>query len=245
MRRSGFVLAFSLAAFGAANAQRADSIRAGVGRHVSPALAPIASLIVPGIGQFLQNRDRAVVYGAVEGLGWWKLARDLGERTAQSNQFKSLARTVARGRLSPGGPDGTWTYYEALRDWLASGRYSQSDAELVPETATGTFNGYTWQVITATVDVDTPDGMAEALQLYAQRAAKPDMLWSWNNAQLQWDLFKRSTEKRNDADAAVKSDAAVLVLNHLLSMVDAFAMFRLDTQRMSDGRTAVGARIRW
>ena len=71
------------------------------------------------------------------------------------------------------------------------------------------------------------------------------MLWSWQNAGIHYNLFVRSTEKRNDANAAVNADVAVLVLNHLISMVDAYSVFRLDTRRLPDGRTAIGGRLRW
>lgn len=221
-------------------AQSADGVRAGVARHIPAAFAPVASAILPGAGQYLQHRDRAIAYLAVEAIGWWRLARDVQERAQASNDFKALARTVARAHLSPAGPDGDWTYYEALRDWLESGSYSTSDTKLVPETDPNTFNGYHWQLALAT----TPDSAA-ALAQYARAAYRGDMLWSWRNAQLQYDLFKRATERRNDSNAAVGFDGTVLALNHLISMVDAFAAFRLDSQRLPDGRRTIGGRLRW
>ena len=71
------------------------------------------------------------------------------------------------------------------------------------------------------------------------------MQWSWHNAQIQFDNFRRITEKRNDANYAAGLDLAVLGANHLLSMIDAFAVFRLQTARLGDGRTAVGAKLSW
>ncbi len=237
LRAASFLLVGSAMALGA---QQANNLRAGVSRRVPPALAPVASAILPGAGQYLQKQDRWVAYLAVEGLGWWKLIHDRNERARQEDEFKTLARTVARARFSADGPDGDWRYYEMMRDFKESGAYSRSETHLEPETNDSTFNGYTWRVITGTIT-----NKADALALYAQRAYKDDMLWSWTNAQLQLDLFTRSTEKRNDADAAAKADIAVLMLNHLISMVDAYSVFRLETHRMSDGTTAVGGRLRW
>lgn len=239
-RAASLLLVGSAMALGA---QQANNLRAGVSRRVPPALAPVASAILPGAGQYLQKQDRWVAYLAVEGLGWWKLVHDRNERSRQEAEFKTLARTVARARFSAEGPDGDWRYYEMMRDFKESGAYSRSETHLEPETNDSTFNGYTWRVIAATTDTIT--NKAGALALYAQRAYKDDMLWSWQNASLQLDLFTRSTERRNDADAAAKADIAVLMLNHLISMVDAYSVFRLETHRMPNGRTAVGGRLRW
>jgi hypothetical protein len=239
-RASGIAIALLIAS--SANAQLSD-LRAGIRRHVAPQAAPVLSAIVPGSGQFMQGKDRSIVYAAIEALAWWKFARDWNERSNQSDAFKDLARRVARARFTPNGPDGDWIYYEAMRDHKESGLYSKSDVTLVPETDPETFNGYTWQVIVGTTDIQ--HDMARALELYSERAAHPDMLWSWANAGFHWDLFKRSTEKRNDADAALKNDVTILAFNHLLSMVDAFAEFRLTTRRLPDGRTAVGASLPW
>jgi hypothetical protein len=193
----------------------------------------------------MQGKDRAIVYAAIEGLSWWKLSKDTRERAKQSREFKDLARRVARSHFSPNGPDADWTYYETMRDYQDSGDYSKSDTKLVPESDPKTFNGYTWQVIRGTTDTTTAAGLAQALALYAERAYKPDLQWSWGNAGLQYDLFTRSTEKRNDADAAAKIDIAIIGLNHLISMVDAFATFRLESHPQANGRTAVGATLKW
>ena len=61
--------------------------------------APIASAIVPGSGQALLGDNRFVGYVAVEALAWWMYAKDISERSARENQFKELAREVARAAL--------------------------------------------------------------------------------------------------------------------------------------------------
>ena len=223
-----------------ADAQRSDGVRAGVARLVPAPLVPVASLIVPGAGQFLQRRDRAVAYAAVEAVGWWKLARDIGERAKQESEFKFLARTVARARLSPNGPDGNWTYYESMRDYRDSGVFTQNASKLIPEEDPTTFNGHTWEIA-----LQTSSDSLQALTQYAARAYKGNMLWSWSNAGIQYDVFKRATVKRDDANVAVTADITVIALNHLISMVDAFAAFRLDSKKLADGRTAVSGNLSW
>jgi hypothetical protein len=204
--------------------------------------APVASAIVPGSGQFMLGHDRFIAYAAVEVLSWWKYIKDSQEQNHQEALFKELARGAARSHFSTSLPDGGWSYYEQMRDWLESGRYSQTDTgPVVPETNDSTFNGTRWQLAQAT-HINDPAG---ALAEYERLAIKPEFRWSWRNAGLQYDIFKRTTENRNDAYHAGITDLAVIAANHALSMVDAFVTFRLQVQTDAIGRTRIGARVPW
>ncbi|HEY4215929.1 MAG TPA: hypothetical protein VGM67_02265 [Gemmatimonadaceae bacterium] len=204
-------------------------------------LAPIASAIAPGTGQFILGDDRFVAYAAVELLGWLKFVKDTREQAAQERTFRDLARRVARAAYSPNPPDGNWTYYEAMRDWPNSGQYTTAtDGSVVPTTDITTYNGYQWQLAQQT----TPDA-ASALAQYERLAYKPEYEWSWDNAQLQHDIYNRTTFKRDDAHYAGVEDLIVLGANHFLSMVDAFATFRLSVHTDESGRATVGASVRW
>ena len=244
MRLRTFALLVILAMLGStARAQRADDARAGVtAPRPTRQLAPLASVIIPGSGQLIQGRNRALIYFAVEAVGWWKLARDVQDRADQTADYKDLARRVARANFSPNGPDGPWQYYEAMRDFPESGEYSTVDESVgfVPETRPDTYNGDKW--VRARATTETYD---EALALYKQLAYKQDMLWSWRNAGIHYNAFIRSTEAKNAANSAVDFDMAVLVLNHLISMIDSYSVFRLETHRMPDGRSAIGGRLSW
>jgi hypothetical protein len=234
-------LALAMTALTSAAAQRVDDVRAGVARsRVKSQLAPVASAIVPGMGQLMQGRHRALAYFAVEVVGWWKLARDVQDRADEVGEFKDLARRIARAHFDPTGPDGDWQYYEAMRDNEESGVYTKVPGSVVPEDRLDTFNGKVWDRALGT----TPDSAA-ALDLYKQQAYKPEMLWSWRNAGFQFDSFVRATELKNNANNAVNADIAVIVLNHVISMIDAYSVFRLETHRLPDGRTAVGGRLTW
>lgn len=204
--------------------------------------APIASAIVPGAGQFMFRHDRFVAYAAVEVLSWWKYIKDSQEQNRQEAFFKELARGAARSHFSTSLPDGGWSYYELMRDWKESGRYSQTDnGPVVPETNDSTFNGTRWRLAQAT-HINDPAG---ALAEYERLAIKPEFRWSWTNAGIQYDIFKRTTENRNDAAHAAVTDLSVIAANHVLSMVDAFVTFRLQVQTGANGRTRVGASVPW
>jgi hypothetical protein len=186
------------------------------------------------------GNGRFISYAAVEFITWLKFAKDVHEKRQEEATFRDIARRSARANFSTSLPDGSWTYYEAMRDYLQSGNYSLSDTQLEPETDVTTFNGYTWQV--AQMTTDSPQA---ALAQYVARAAHPDFLWSWQNAQLQYDRFVRTTENRNDAARSMTRDLTVIGLNHVLSLVDAFATFRLEVRPQADGRMVIGASVPW
>jgi hypothetical protein len=268
MRTIGRIAALSALCAAAAGAQRIDGSRAGVTRADRPIaessfvarvdsaprttpsiadirvrrLAPLASAIVPGSGQFALGNDRFIVYAAAEAIGWWRFGKSVHEQSQQEAAFKQIARTVARSHFSSAPPDGDWTYYEAMRDCLESGSYSLSNnGAVVPETDVTTYNGRLWQQLLATNPTT-----AAALAAYEEQAIKPSFQWSWRNAQLQYDQYIRTTDKRNDAAHAVVQDLIFIAANHVLSMVDAFATFRLQIRPDPGGRGAsLGASARW
>jgi hypothetical protein len=213
--------------------------------HLTPdqqrGLAPIASAIIPGAGQAMLGQNRVLGYVAIEAVAWWRYVIDVRERGAQEERYKDVARRVARAQFSPVPPDSDWTYYEQMRDYIESGQYSLSATGPVqPETDRKTFNGSRWLLAQATKAT-----LADALAEYERTAVRPEFRWSWRNAQLQYDIFIRDTAKRNDADYAAKLDLIVIGANHVLSMVDAFTTMRLRVRAEADGRTSVGASVRW
>lgn len=243
MRR--VVLAILLTApLARAAAQRVEEVRAGVASGDTmprKRLAPLASALVPGAGQVMLGNNRSIAYLAVEVMAWWQFRKHVNERASQEAAFKELARRVARSHFSPNAGDGNWTYYEMMRDYAESGDFSTSEnGGVVPPTDTLTFNGHVWLDA-----LRTNASTSEALAQYEQRAVKPDFQWSWKNARLQWDLFSQLTEKRNDANRAAARDLLLVAGNHLLSMVDAFATFRLQVRPAEGGGASLGASFSW
>jgi hypothetical protein len=208
-------------------------------------LAPLASAIVPGTGQLLLSDDRFMAYAAVEALSWWNFAKANRDQYNQEANSKTLARRVARAHFTTGSPDAlpdaSWAYYEKMRDHLESGQYSLAvSGDVVPETDVTTFNGYLWQLA-----LSTNSTRAGALAQYKSQAIKPEFEWSWFNAGLQYDLFARTTFKRNDAANTGTRALLIIGANHVLSMVDAFTTLRLRARREADGRTSLGASLQW
>jgi hypothetical protein len=201
--------------------------------------APLASALVPGAGQFILGEDRFVAYAAVEVAMWLKRRNDRADQSRQEAEFRALARNVARAHFSASPPDADWEYYEDMRKFLESGEYSLVDGRLVPETNRATFNGFIWQTA-----VEHNADSASALAEYERRAVKPEFRWSWRNAQLEWDIFKRKTDQRNSAAGRVASDLVVIGANHVLSMVDAFRSVRLKAFVPPGGGIGIGASTR-
>ncbi len=201
--------------------------------------APVASAIIPGAGQLLMGEDRFIAYAAVEAAMWLKRRNDRADQSRQEREFRALARDVARRNFSANPPDADWEYYEDMRKFKESGEYSLVDGRLVPETNDTTFNGFIWQSALE----HNPD-MASALAEYERRAIKPEFRWSWRNAQLEWDIFKRGTDQRNDAAGRVASDLVVIGANHVLSMVDAFRSLRLRAYRPPGGGLGLQGTVR-
>jgi hypothetical protein len=243
-------------------AQSIDGVRAGVsplsvavwdslnrGTAFSPEPAPISrrrmaslsSLVVPGSGQYLLGNDRFIAYLAVEILGWWKYSKDVAERSARERDFKELSRVVARANFSTTFPDADWAYYEWMRDFKESGEFSLSpNGPTVPEKDTSTYNGRRWALAQS-----TQPSYAAALAQYEREAIRPEYRWSWRSSGLQYDLYTRLTDKRNDAARGAVKDLLVIGANHFFSMIDAFATLRLQTRTLEDVRTSVGATLRW
>ncbi len=65
--------------------------------------------------------------------------------------------------------------------------------------------------------------------------------WSWRNAQLEKDLYVRVIGRANDAYRRATNDLIVLIANHVLSTIDAFATLRL--LQASQGGLRVGATV--
>jgi hypothetical protein len=80
-----------------------------------------------------------------------------------------------------------------------------------------------------------------ALELYESRAVRQPYRWSWRNAQLEQDLYRRTISRTNDAYRRATIDLSAVIANHLLSAIDAFAVVRLLQQ--PDGTLRVSANI--
>lgn len=211
------------------------------GRKQLRPYAAVASLIMPGAGQVLLKNDRFIAYLAVELRAWMQYSKDVSERGAQERAYKDLARRFARARFTTTFPDADWLYYEWMRDRKESGRFSLTNSgPVVPETDETTYNGLRWSIAQSTQPT-----YEAALAQYEREAIRPEYQWSWTDASLQYDIYKRTTDKRNDAARAAVKDLLVIGANHFLSMIDAFATYRLQIIAEQGTLTRIGASLRW
>lgn len=212
--------------------------------------APLASAALPGAGQALLEQQRFLPYLALEGYALLQLLADSREGRRQRSAYRKLASTVARAPLSSSTPNGDWEYYERMEHFVESGAYDvQPGGALEPEPDTTTYNGSVWLLARQTYWADPsappPPGSAayeSALAFYRQRAVTPEYMWSWSNAQLEQDVFRRTIARSNDAYRRAAQDLAVVIANHVLSTVDAYVTVRLRGRRLAgQSRSRSGA----
>jgi hypothetical protein len=208
-----------------------------LGMPIPPWTAPLASALVPGAGQAVLGQQRFIAYLAVETFVWLQYFKDQRDWRQQRAAYRDLAAQVARSPFMTNPPVGDWAYYESMEHYLESGVYSLSGSttDVQPETNESTYNGAMWYLARRNFWSDpavpppaNSPAYQQALQFYESRAVLPQYRWSWRNAQLEQDLYRRTINKANDAVRRATSDLGVILANHVLSMVDAFATWRLQ-----------------
>jgi hypothetical protein len=224
--------------------------------EIPPWTAPIASAILPGAGQAVLHQQRFLAYLAVEGFVWLQYLKDQRDWRQQRAAYRNLAAQVARSPFTSNAPVGTWPYYEEMEHYLESGVYSLSGSStnVQPETDESTFNGAMWLLArqnfwpnpAVAPPVNSPQ-YQQALQFYESRAVQPGYRWSWRNAQLEQDLYRRTINKANDAVRRATSDLGIILANHVLSTVDAFAtlQLRVTAGAGSDYRVGLTVPVPW
>ena len=215
----------------------------------SPALVAVASAILPGAGQALMRQKRSIVYLALEaaGVAYYVSQRREGDR--ERDRYRNLARTVARAQLSPDGPPGSWDYYERMEKYISSGHYDLIEGGSVdPETNWETFNGAMWLLARQTYwrDANTPPALESneyraALDFYVSRAVKPEFRWSWSSSPQAFQQYRLAIASSNSAFKNAEQIVGVVLANHFLSAIDAYASLKLRIRRNGDGATALVA----
>lgn len=211
--------------------------RSGLFGRDSAWWVPLSSAIIPGTGQARLGQDRFVGYLTVETyaiVGW---AAGEAEVSREQQRYRALAHDIARAFVPGNDAVGDWDYYEAMEKHIESGVFDRNPGtgSLGPETDTATFNGSIW--LKARQLSDWPSVNVEpshsssayqsAITYYVAHAVGPEFRWSWRNAQLEWDVYRQSIRRKNDASHDASNYLAVIAFNHLLSAVDAFVTLRL------------------
>jgi len=200
-----------------------------------PGLRPLASLLVPGTGQLAGGQARGLVYLAVEA---WVVSRALaaGHRGyTEQRQYRELAFDVARRAFSQTRVDGPFDYYETMEKFVESGVYdTDPGTPFTPETDTTTFNGFVWALARRTFFTN-PDSAPDpsspawnsAIAFYSGRAVTPGFRWSWRGARLEQDVFRGAIRSSDDAFRERTNLFGALVVNHLVSAIDALISVRM------------------
>jgi len=219
----------------------------------APAVAVLASIVLPGAGQWLQGESRWVPYVALEVWSWLRFRQRRADSRRIAQQYRDLAWLVAR-RVSTGERrDTVFEYYEALTHYNASGAPVREGDP--PETDTTTFNGNLWALSRALFfpeGKDFPPGSTEymlAFGYYREHGIPGDYAWAWGGSTLEQQVF---AELITDSDDAYRDGTRMLGLilaNHVASTVDALITARLraltsDRARLRTGLSPEGAGAR-
>ncbi|MGQ0538892.1 MAG: hypothetical protein ACT4R6_08120 [Gemmatimonadaceae bacterium] len=218
-------------------AEAATPERSAIPKHrVAPAWPVLGSAAIPGAGQALLGQDRWVVYVAAEAFFWISYVQHRRTGRRERDRYRALAADVARSPFATRPAPGTFEYYESMEQFIESGAFDAFPGGLLdPEPDTATFNGRIWLLARRTYwsDLASPPPRESrewrlAESFYRRRAVGPELRWSWRDAQLEYDEFRRTIRRSNDAYRSAITDASVIIANHLLSTVDALAAVRLE-----------------
>lgn len=203
----------------------------------TPAIAVIASMLIPGSGQALQREPRWVPYLALEIWSWLRFRDRRADSRELTARYRDLAWQVAR-RVSVGERrDTVFEYYEALAQYGSSGAWDSAPFEdgLQPEQDTATFNGQVWflaRKLFFARGQDFPPGSNEyltALDYYRTFGIPPAYAWTWGGSSLEQHVFADLIEESDDAYRAGTRMLGLILANHVASAVDALITARLRT----------------
>ncbi|MGI9078823.1 MAG: hypothetical protein ACR2G6_16075 [Gemmatimonadaceae bacterium] len=228
------------------------SRRAYVRSSSGPWWAPLASSVIPGVGQAIQGKQRALPYVAAEAF---LLVQYLDSRRTgriQRREYRDLAQ-IARSFFTDNFQVGDFEYYERMQHFIESGAFDViPGGDLEPEPNETTFNGTTWRLARLTYwedpEIAPPRDSEEfrrSINFYSDRAIREEFRWSWRNAQLEQDVFSRTIQRSNSAFRLSSQYLGVLIANHALSAVDAFITLRLSRGREPSHTYRLEAGIPW
>lgn len=202
-----------------------------------------ASAALPGAGQAMLGVDRFVPYLALEAYAWLQYLAHSRDARRHRDGYRDLASSIARAPFSAFRPTGDFAYYERMSHFLESGAFDQvPGGSLDPESDSTTYNGSMWLLARRTYwpDIDQPPDSSslewrQALDFYTRRAYGRDFRWSWRDAQLEYDEFRRLIGRANDSNRQAFQDLGVVLANHLLSTVDAYITVRVRRRPAVNG----------
>jgi hypothetical protein len=241
-------------------AQQKDSVADSVEGHLDSVrvarghfwVRPVASLIIPGAGQFLAHQTRAAAYVAAEVYTLLRYFQLTNQAHSAAAQFRQLAFDVARRAYPRTTRDTVFEYYETMQRYTQSGEFDRgSGGSFIPESDPNTYNGSVWLTARRTYwpnpNSPPPVGSSQylkAVQFYSTHAVGPGYLWSWQGAEGDLLVFRATIEKSDNAFRDAQDKLGLLLANHVASAVDALISSRLSraTRRPASIHTTLGRR---
>jgi hypothetical protein len=199
------------------------------------------SLVVPGAGQYTLEQRRTWLYAAIEVVGTALYFERRGAGSDARRGYRDLAWT--RARLQSGARlDGDFGYYETLSHWERSGAYDLDAlrAGVQPEPDPATFNGSVWRLAAQIYlggDASVPEtdpAYGRALDYYGERAYGEEFLWDWTAAGTGQQEFSALIARSDERFQQATHVLGAVLLNHLVSSVDAFLSARGMMSRAVD-----------
>lgn len=232
-------------------AHAVDSTKPHAKRGPSVLTATLASAVLPGAGQTLLGKRRAILYAAAEVIGIAVYVRQRSNGDHQRTVYRDLARSIARSRFHPDGPVGDWDYYERMEKYASSGAFDViPGGPIEPETDATTYNGSIWLLARQTYwrDPEVPPAensteFQNAMSFYAKRAVPEEMRWSWIGSDAGLQRYQRAIASSNNAFRRAEQTLGLVIANHFLSAVDAFVGVKLRARETSSGRLLLTAGI--
>ena len=223
-------------------------------KKLSPRVRLLLGALVPGLPQFLDGRPRAWAYFAVEGFSVGALLALNSRGNTYLNRYKILAVAARNNFVYPGlrnnptedvdlRAEGYGEYYEDLLKWSSSGDYDNDPNQpgVQPETDPRTYNGHQWDIAKinnytgSSGGLPVPANQAEAdaaMQSYLQRVYLMELNWDWTGLDAEneeyhhlFDVSERAYRNRNNF-------VAVLLANHLVSVIDVLITERLNSSEI-------------
>jgi hypothetical protein len=203
--------------------------------HLEPGRAFLASLLLPGLGQWTLEQRRWALYGLIEVLGWGRFIEQRSTGFDLRDDYRDLAWTAARSALSAERVDGDFEYYERVASFLTSGAFDIDRLRpgIQPELDRTTFNGQIWELAKGiffpsdSVPAEGDPAYERALAYYVERSYDDRFLWDWTDRPAERTEYQGLIRRSDDALRSSTAMIGVVIANHVASAVDAYLSARL------------------
>lgn len=166
---------------------------------ISPKLAGVSSLAIPGTGQFLNGqKGKSAMFITAEVLGIMTMIRFQHEEKWMESSYKDFAHHNAGAQAN-----GSTEYYDQVRNYYSSDDYNE--------------RVYLYgrnQYLISPYDVESYNAFVE------QYLVDQDKAWSWNS-QKNWKRFKDMRVQKQDYHMYAQLAVGAIMVNHIVSMIEA------------------------